>query len=106
MRLDLGQISSKMDAEAVRNLAGGIDVASLTSSLWPMIVLGFVVFFFCLGSLYDERKDRSVLFWKSLPLSDGETVLSKAASALVVAPSLAANGSGTNCFAVNSGRFR
>ena len=87
--LDLGQIGSKMDAEAVRNLAGGIDVASLTSSLWPMIVLGFVVFFFCLGSLYDERKDRSVLFWKSLPLSDGETVLSKAASALVVAPALA-----------------
>jgi ABC-2 type transport system permease protein len=47
------------------------------------------VFFFCLGSLYDERKDRSVLFWKSLPLSDGQTVLSKAASALVVAPAIA-----------------
>jgi len=87
--LDLSQISAKMDAEAMRNLAGGIDVASLTSSLWPMVVLGFVVFFFCLGSLYDERKDRSVLFWKSLPLSDGETVLSKATSALVVAPTLA-----------------
>ena len=87
--LDLGALSSKMDAEAMRNLAGGIDVAALTSSLWPLIVLGFVVFFFCLGSLYDERKDRSVLFWKSLPLSDGETVLSKATSALVVAPTLA-----------------
>jgi ABC-2 type transport system permease protein len=39
--------------------------------------------------LYDERKDRSVLFWKSLPVSDSETVLSKAASALLVAPVLA-----------------
>jgi ABC-2 type transport system permease protein len=87
--LDLGMLASKMDAESTRNMAGGIDLASLTSSLWPMVVLGFVVFFFCLGSLYDERKDRSVLFWKSLPLSDGETVLSKAASALVVAPALA-----------------
>ena len=46
---------------------------------WPFIVLGFVVFFYCLGALYDERKDRSVLFWKSLPLSDRDTVLSKAA---------------------------
>ncbi|MFT3896286.1 MAG: hypothetical protein QM719_01070 [Thermomonas sp.] len=87
--LDLGMLASKMDAESARNLAGGIDLASLTSSLWPMVVLGFVVFFFCLGSLYDERKDRSVLFWKSLPLSDGQTVLSKAVSALLVAPALA-----------------
>ena len=51
-----------------------------------LMVLGFVVFFFCLGSLFDERKDRSVLFWKSLPVSDGETVLSKVATALVAAP--------------------
>ncbi|GAA5009331.1 hypothetical protein FNZ56_02410 [Pseudoluteimonas lycopersici] len=87
--LDLGMLTSKMDADSARNLAGGIDLASLTSSLWPMVVLGFVVFFFCLGSLYDERKDRSVLFWKSLPLSDRDTVLSKAASALLVAPTLA-----------------
>jgi len=49
-------------------------------------VLGFVVFFFCLGALYDERKDRSVLFWKSLPVSDTATVLSKIAIALIVAP--------------------
>ncbi|HZV23441.1 MAG TPA: hypothetical protein VFF93_06710, partial [Luteimonas sp.] len=45
--------------------------------------------FYCLGALYDDRKDRSVLFWKSLPLSDRDTVLSKAASALFVAPALA-----------------
>ena len=87
--LDLGALASRMDAGAARDFAGGVDIAALTSSLWPMVVLGFVVFFFCLGSLYDERKDRSVLFWKSLPLSDGETVLSKAVSALVVAPALA-----------------
>jgi ABC-2 type transport system permease protein len=54
-----------------------------------LMVLGFVVFFFCLGSLFDERKDRSVLFWKSLPISDGETVLSKVLTALVVAPLIA-----------------
>ena len=53
------------------------------------MVFGFVVFFYCLGALYDERKDRSVLFWKSLPMSDRETVLSKVASAIVVAPLIA-----------------
>src|SRR3546814_13401578 len=55
----------------------------------PFIVLAFVVFFYCLGALYDERKDRSVLFWKSLPVSDAQTVLSKVGSAVVVAPVLA-----------------
>ncbi len=45
------------------------------------ILFAFVMFiiglFYALGSLYDERKDRSILFWKSLPISDTETVLSK-----------------------------
>ena len=63
---------------------------------WPMLVLGFVVFFYCLGSLFDERKDRSVLFWKSLPVSDRDTVLSKAISALLVAPAIA-TGVGVGC---------
>ena len=57
--------------------------------LWPFIAMTFVVFFYCLGALYDERKDRSVLFWKSLPLSDRDTVLSKVASATLVAPIIA-----------------
>lgn len=50
------------------------------------LALGFLVFFYCLSALYDERRDRSVLFWKSLPVSDAQTVLSKAAIALLVAP--------------------
>ena len=87
--LDLGAMTSKMDAEQIRNLGQGVDLSLLMASAWPLIVLAFVVFFYCLGALYDERKDRSVLFWKSLPLSDRETVLSKAASALVVAPVIA-----------------
>ena len=60
-----------------------VEPAAWSRRRWPFIVLAFVVFFYCLGALYDERKDRSVLFWKSLPVSDRETVLSKAASALV-----------------------
>jgi ABC-2 type transport system permease protein len=36
--------------------------------------------------MYDERRDRSILFWKSLPVSDQSTVLSKIAAALVAVP--------------------
>lgn len=87
--LDLGYLTEKLGPEELRSLSEGIDLALYMASGWPLLVLGFVVFFYCLGALYDERKDRSVLFWKSLPVSDRDTVLSKAASALVVAPLLA-----------------
>lgn len=49
-------------------------------------VLFIVLFFFLLGSLFDDRKDLSILFWKSLPVSDLSTVLSKLAAALIIAP--------------------
>jgi len=87
--LDLGMLTSKMSPEDMRQLGGAVDASLLASSLWPFIAMTFVVFFYCLGALYDERKDRSVLFWKSLPLSDRETVLSKVASATIVAPAIA-----------------
>jgi ABC-2 type transport system permease protein len=50
------------------------------------IVLPIVAFFYCLAALYDDRRDRSILFWKSLPISDADTVLSKLVTVLVVAP--------------------
>ena len=42
--------------------------------------------FYCLASLNTERRDRSVLFWKSLPVSDLTTVLSKAVVPAVIMP--------------------
>jgi ABC-2 type transport system permease protein len=47
-----------------------------------------VAVFYCLDALHGERRDRSILFWKSLPVSDLVTVLSKAAIPLVVLPLL------------------
>ena len=58
----------------------------LGSSLFFTVVLAFVVFFYLLGALYDDRKDRSILFWKSLPASDTLTIASKLLSAMVLAP--------------------
>jgi len=57
------------------------------------LVMGVIVFFYALDSLYADRRDRSVLFWKSLPLSDAETVLSKFTIAVVVIPLVAVVGS-------------
>ncbi|MBZ2207356.1 hypothetical protein [Massilia soli] len=50
------------------------------------IMLSVVIFFYCLNAMFEERRDRSILFWKSLPVSDQQTVLSKVATALLVAP--------------------
>jgi ABC-2 type transport system permease protein len=46
----------------------------------------FVVFFYLIDCLYTERKDRSILFWKSLPISDADVVLSKLAVGIIVIP--------------------
>ncbi len=51
-----------------------------------MITGGIVALFYCLGTLYNERRDRSILFWKSMPVSDVSTVLAKASIPLVVLP--------------------
>jgi len=49
-------------------------------------VLQILIIFYVLEALFKERKDRSILFWKSLPLSDTEVVVSKLVIALVVVP--------------------
>ena len=52
-----------------------------------IILTAFVVgVFYCLDALYGERRERSILFWKSLPVSDLTTVLSKATIPLVILP--------------------
>jgi ABC-2 type transport system permease protein len=47
-----------------------------------------VAIFYCLDALYSERRDRSILFWKSLPISDLTIVLSKASIPLILLPLL------------------
>jgi ABC-2 type transport system permease protein len=60
-------------------------------SFAALLIMGttFIVsLFYCLEALHGERRDRSILFWKSLPVSDLITVLSKASIPLVVLPLL------------------
>jgi ABC-2 type transport system permease protein len=56
------------------------------ASLLLMFTTIVVGVFYCLDALYGERRDRSVLFWKSLPVSDTTTVLAKATIPLLVLP--------------------
>ena len=51
--------------------------------------IALVGVFYCADAMHGERSDRSILFWKSLPLSDLMTVLSKASIPFVVLPLLA-----------------
>jgi ABC-2 type transport system permease protein len=52
------------------------------------VVMSIYSTWYLLDCLYADRKDRSVLFWKSLPISDTATVLSKLLVALIVIPLL------------------
>lgn len=53
----------------------------------PLFVMAaFVLSYYLLDTLHAERQDRSILFWKSLPVSDGLTVVSKLLTGLLVVP--------------------
>src|SRR5437764_11875228 len=54
-----------------------------------LIITAFIVgFFYCLDALYGERRERSILFWKSLPVSDVTAVISKATIPLAILPAI------------------
>ena len=87
--LNLAALAGQIGPENARQLADAINVTLLLAAGWPLLVMAFVVFFYCIGALYDDRRDRSILFWKSLPVSDAATVAAKLVTALGVAPLLA-----------------
>lgn len=53
-----------------------------------MVTTILVGVFYCLEALHSERRDRSILFWKSLPVSDLTTVVAKASVAIFILPLL------------------
>jgi ABC-2 type transport system permease protein len=76
---------------AATSLTPGFQTAALAmtysfGALMLMVTALFVSMFYCLGALYGERRDRSILFWKSLPVSDLTTVLAKVTIPFVVVP--------------------
>ncbi len=80
----LQEFAGRSDAEKTKALNGVYLAVSapLTLTLW-LVMISYLVM-----SLYQDRKDRSILFWKSMPVSDFATVLSKVITALVIAPAI------------------
>src|SRR5579859_4581012 len=62
---------------------GFLHVLTLGLGFLFSLIMQIVVFFYLLDSLYTDRRDRSVLFWRSMPVSDVRTVLAKLGTALI-----------------------
>lgn len=73
--------------ESARQRAA-IELSYDAAAMMIMFTAFIVGFFYCLDALYGERRDRSVLFWKSLPVSDHTTVLAKLFVPMVILPAL------------------
>ncbi len=78
-------------------LSGTIHVnqpAGLTPLAFYGIGVPFVLALWCviahyfLGAFFDDRKDKSVLFWQSMPISQTQLILSKLIAGLILAPLL------------------
>ncbi len=63
-----------------------IETSYDVAAMMVMFTVFIVGIFYCLDALHGERRDRSILFWKSLPVSDLTTVLSKLFVPMVILP--------------------
>jgi ABC-2 type transport system permease protein len=72
-------LSPMQQLEAIRQPYNFAELALMATFL-------IVAVFYCLDALHGERRDRGILFWKSLPVSDLETVLAKASIPILVLP--------------------
>ena len=91
-----GEFAHELDVAifGAQNIAGDTErravlTAFFVGSSWLfLIALSILTIFYSLDSLYAERKDKSILFWRSLPVTDAETVISKLATAAILIPAV------------------
>jgi ABC-2 type transport system permease protein len=69
-------------------MRAAIEMPYDAAAMMIMFTAFIVGVFYCLDALHGDRRDRSILFWKSLPVSDHTTVLSKAIVPLAILPLL------------------
>ncbi len=82
--VDIGILGATNLGANERSAAITVLMISLSSTF--VFTMWILTTFYALDALYAERKDRSILFWRSIPLTDFETVLSKLLTALLVIP--------------------
>lgn len=84
--------------EAIDSVVNSAVIKTLSVlNYFVMIVMLIVAVFYALSCLYEERRDDSVLFWRSLPISDGLTIASKLLIPLLFVPLII-----LLCHAINS----
>ncbi len=81
---EIEQLADATLPESVRRVALAALLVGNTTVF--LIAMWFLLIFYCLDSLYAERKDKSILFWRSLPITDAETVVSKLLTAVLAIP--------------------
>ena len=75
-----------------QNMVGDVERRAVLTGFfvgtsWVFLVaVMFLTVFYSLDSLYAERKDKSILFWRSMPTTDAEVVISKLLTAAIVIP--------------------
>ncbi len=82
--LDMGIVGATNMPENAREAALSVLMIGLSSSF--IFAMWILTIFYTLDSLYAERKDRSILFWRSIPVTDFDTVLSKLLTAAIAIP--------------------
>lgn len=83
-----GSELNEPDDDDLRNNVEMPDLNAILSIAHGILLLLLLVTTanYLLSALYDDRKDRSILFWRSMPVGEGQVVLSKFVTALCVAP--------------------
>jgi ABC-2 type transport system permease protein len=84
--LHLAHLPQKVRTTSDAELHAIIEQPYVVVALMLMVVDMVVAVFYSVDALYGERRDRSVLFWKSLPVSDLTAVLAKASVPILVLP--------------------
>lgn len=94
MLMFAGGFAKELDVAifGAQNIAGDTErqlalTGFFVGTSWVFLLAAMVLtVFYTLDSLYAERKDKSILFWRSMPVTDAEAVLSKLLTAIVIIP--------------------
>jgi ABC-2 type transport system permease protein len=73
-------IDDMIDAETKAKVAMALPIGTAIASLLPLGIAAIAILFVLAGGLHDERKDRTILFWKSMPVTDLQTASAKIVS--------------------------
>lgn len=88
----IAQANARLAADGTfATLADQVNAASLVFvgiGLTIGSIMTIVASFYLLDSLYGDRRDRSILFWRSMPITDVQTVLSKVVTATLAGPAV------------------